>query len=63
LPVLSMLSGGRHLSPTELARRAKIEQPSTAQLLIRMRPRPVGQAVQPDLLTREAERRLPAGRR
>ena len=70
LPVLSMLSGGRQLSQTELARRAKVEQPSMAQLLIRMerdglirRERdPSDRRSSLITLTKEAERRLPAGR-
>ncbi len=70
LPVLSMLSGGRQLSQTELARRAKVEQPSMAQLLIRMErdglirrdPDPSDKRSSLVMLTEEAERRLPAGR-
>lgn len=36
LPVLSALSKGQSLSQTDLARRAKVEQPTMAQLLARM---------------------------
>lgn len=70
LPVLSMLSGGRQLSQIELARRAKVEQPSMAQLLTRMErdglirrvPDPSDRRSSLIMLTEEAERRLPAGR-
>jgi DNA-binding MarR family transcriptional regulator len=70
LPVLSMLSGGRQLSQIELARRAKVEQPSMAQLLARMErdglirrvPDPSDRRSSLVMLTEEAERRLPAGR-
>jgi MarR family transcriptional regulator for hemolysin len=70
LPVLSMLSGGRRLSQIELARRAKVEQPSMAQLLARMErdglirrvPDPTDRRSSLIMLTEEAERRLPAGR-
>ncbi len=70
LPVLSMLSGGRQLSQIELARRARVEQPSMAQLLTRMErdslirrvPDPSDRRSSLIMLTDEAERRLPAGR-
>jgi len=70
LPVLSMLSGGRRLSQIELARLAKVEQPSMAQLLARMErdglikrvPDPSDRRSSLIMLTDEAERRLPAGR-
>ncbi len=70
LPVLSMLSGGGSLSQTELARRAKVEQPSMAQLLARMErdglihrtPDPADRRSSLIALTPEAERRIPAGR-
>ena len=70
LPVLSMLRGGISLSQTELARRAKVEQPSMAQLLVRMErdglirrnPDPSDRRTSLITLTEEAERRLPAGR-
>jgi MarR family transcriptional regulator for hemolysin len=70
LPVLSMLSGGRQLSQVELARRAKVEQPSMAQLLARMErdglirrvPDPSDRRSSLIMLTEKAERRLPAGR-
>jgi MarR family transcriptional regulator for hemolysin len=70
LPVLSMLSGGVSLSQTELARRARVEQPSMAQLLARMErdglirrdPDPSDLRTSLITLTKEAERRAPAGR-
>ena len=70
LPVLSMLSGGAQLSQIELARRARVEQPSMAQLLVRMEregliqrdPDPSDRRSSLVSLTPEAERRLPAGR-
>jgi MarR family transcriptional regulator for hemolysin len=70
LPVLSMLRGGRQLSQIELARRARVEQPSMAQLLTRMErdgliqrvPDPSDRRSSLIMLTDEAERRLPAGR-
>lgn len=70
LPVLSMLSDGQRLSQMELARRAKVEQPSMAQLLARMErdglirrvPDPEDRRSSLVMLTEEAERRLPAGR-
>lgn len=70
LPVLFMLSGGQRLSQIELARRAKVEQPSMAQLLARMERDGLIQRV-PDpadgrssliMLSEEAKRRLPKGR-
>ncbi|WP_071000306.1 MarR family transcriptional regulator [Methylobacterium sp. C1] len=70
LPVLSMLRDGAQLSQIELARRAKVEQPSMAQLLSRMerdglvkrRSDPNDRRSSLISLTEEAERRLPAGR-
>lgn len=70
LPVLSMLRDGRQLPQAELARLAKVEQPSMAQLLGRMeRDGLIRRVPDPDdrrssliSLTEEAERRLPAGR-
>jgi MarR family transcriptional regulator for hemolysin len=70
LPVLSMLSGGRQLSQIELARLAKVEQPSMEQLLTRMErdglikrvPDPTDRRSSLIMLTAEAEWRLPAGR-
>ena len=70
LPVLSMLTNGVSLSQTELARRAGVEQPSMAQLLLRMErdglirrhPDPSDRRTSLITLTEEAERRLPAGR-
>jgi MarR family transcriptional regulator for hemolysin len=70
LPVLSMLSGGRQLSQIELARQARVEQPSMAQLLTRMErdglikrvPDPADRRSSLIMLTEEAARRLPAGR-
>ncbi|MGI4876394.1 MAG: MarR family winged helix-turn-helix transcriptional regulator [Janthinobacterium lividum] len=70
LPVLSMLSSGASLSQTELARRAKVEQPSMAQLLIRMErdaliqrePDPSDRRTSLITLTEEAKRRVPVGR-
>ena len=70
LPVLSMLRDGAKRSQTELARLAKVEQPSMAQLLARMErdglvrrePDPSDRRSSLISLTPEAERRLPAGR-
>ena len=36
LPVLGVLAGGRSLSQTDLARAARVEQPSMAETLARM---------------------------
>jgi len=71
LPVLSMLSGGLSLSQTELARRARVEQPSMAQLLVRMErdglirrePDPSDRRSSLITLTEAAQRRLPVGRK
>lgn len=70
LPVLSMLRHGAQLSQIELARWARVEQPSMAQLLARMErdglvkrmPDPNDRRSSLISLTEEAERRLPAGR-
>lgn len=70
LPVLAMLKDGGQLSQIELARQAKVEQPSMAQLLARMErdglvrrmPDPNDRRSSLVSLTEEAERRLPAGR-
>ncbi|WP_288587042.1 MarR family transcriptional regulator [uncultured Methylobacterium sp.] len=70
LPVLAMLKDGGRLSQIELARLAKVEQPSMAQLLVRMErdglvrriPDPTDRRSSLVSLTEEAERRLPAGR-
>ncbi|WP_419815767.1 MarR family winged helix-turn-helix transcriptional regulator [Glacieibacterium sp.] len=70
LPVLSMLSRGASLSQTELARRAKVEQPSMAQLLVRMErdgliqrePDPSDRRPSLITLTEKAKRRIPASR-
>lgn len=70
LPVLSALRDGGALSQTELARLAKVEQPTMAQLLTRMerdgvirrRPDPRDRRSSLVSLTDEARARLPAGR-
>lgn len=70
LPVLSALRDGEALSQTELARLAKVEQPTMAQLLTRMerdgvirrRPDPRDRRSSLVSLTDEARARLPAGR-
>ena len=70
LPVLSALRDGGALSQTELARLAKVEQPTMAQMLTRMerdgvirrRPDPLDRRSSLVSLTDEARARLPAGR-
>lgn len=70
LPVLSALRDGSRLSQTELARWAKVEQPSMAQLLARMErdgiirrePDPSDRRSSLIALTDEARAKLPAGR-
>ncbi len=70
LPVLNALKDGARYSQTELARGAKVEQPTMAQMLARMERDGVIQR-EPDprdgrsslvSLTKEALDRLPAGR-
>jgi DNA-binding MarR family transcriptional regulator len=70
LPVLTALKDGARLSQTELARWAKVEQPSMAQLLARMErdglvtraPDPGDRRSSLISLTDKAIERLPAGR-
>jgi MarR family transcriptional regulator for hemolysin len=70
LPVLSMLRGGERLSQAELAKTAKVEQPTMAQLLARMErdglirrePDPGDRRSSLVMLTDAARERLPAGR-
>lgn len=70
LPVLGALHGGEKRSQTDLARFAKVEQPTMAQLLARMeRDGLVSREPDPDdrrssliSLTPQARERLPAGR-
>lgn len=70
LPVLSMLRNGEQLSQTELAKAAKVEQPTMAQLLARMErdglirrePDPRDRRSSLVSLTDAARERLPAGR-
>ncbi len=70
LPVLTALKDGAKLSQTELARRAKVEQPTMAQLLSRMeRDGLIRRELDPAdrrsslvALTDAARARLPAGR-
>ena len=70
LPVLSMLHGGERLSQAELAKTAKVEQPTMAQLLARMErdglilrePDPDDRRSSLVSLTDAARERLPAGR-
>jgi len=70
LPVLTALKDGARLSQTELARWAKVEQPTMAQLLARMErdgiirrePDPKDRRSSLVALTDEALARLPAGR-
>jgi MarR family transcriptional regulator for hemolysin len=70
LPVLSMLRNGERLSQAELAKRAKVEQPTMAQLLARMErdglvhrePDPGDRRSSLVALTHVAHERLPAGR-
>lgn len=69
LPVLTALKDGARLSQTELARWAKVEQPSMAQLLARMErdglitraPDPGDRRSSLISLTDKAKERLPAG--
>ncbi|MGA0601303.1 MarR family winged helix-turn-helix transcriptional regulator [Caulobacter sp. KR2-114] len=70
LPVLTALKDGARLSQTELARWARVEQPTMAQLLARMQrdglirrePDPRDGRSSLVALTDEARARLPAGR-
>lgn len=70
LPVLSALAGRKQMSQIELARWAKVEQPSMAQLLTRMErdglvrrePDPTDRRSSMISLTKEAQARLPAAR-
>ncbi len=70
LPVLSMLSDGGRLAQRDLAARARIEQPTMAQLLARMdraglirrSPDPADGRSQLVSLTERARSRLPAAR-
>lgn len=70
LPVLTALRDGAALSQTELARWAKVEQPTMAQLLARMErdgiirrdPDPHDRRSSLVSLTDQARARLPAGR-
>jgi MarR family transcriptional regulator, transcriptional regulator for hemolysin len=70
LPVLTALKDGARLSQTELARWAKVEQPTMAQLLARMErdgivrrePDPKDRRSSLIALTDEARTKLPAGR-
>lgn len=70
LPVLSALTEGGRMSQTELARRAKVEQPTMAQMLARMErdgvihrdPDPADRRMSLVSLTKPALSRLPAGR-
>lgn len=70
LPVLTALKDGARLSQTELARWAKVEQPSMAQLLTRMErdglviriPDPGDRRSSLISLTNKAQEKLPAGR-
>lgn len=70
LPVLTALKDGARLSQTELARWARVEQPSMAQLLARMErdglvkraPDPGDRRSSLISLTDKAIERLPAGR-
>ncbi|MBO1326574.1 MarR family transcriptional regulator [Acetobacter sp. TBRC 12305] len=70
LPVLAALKDGAALSQTELARMAKVEQPTMAQMLTRMErdgliaraPDPRDRRASLISLTPEALARLPAGR-
>jgi MarR family transcriptional regulator for hemolysin len=70
LPVLIALKGGARMSQTELARCAKVEQPTMAQMLARMErgglirrePDPDDKRSSLVSLTDEARERLPAGR-
>jgi MarR family transcriptional regulator for hemolysin len=70
LPVLTALKDGACMSQTELARWAKVEQPTMAQMLARMErdgivrrePNPRDRRGSLVSLTKKARSRLPAGR-
>jgi MarR family transcriptional regulator, transcriptional regulator for hemolysin len=70
LPVLAALQDGERLSQTDLARWAKVEQPTMAQMLARMErdkiirrePDPKDRRGSLVFLTEEARSRIPAGR-
>jgi MarR family transcriptional regulator for hemolysin len=70
LPVLTALKDGARLSQTDLARWAKVEQPTMAQMLARMErdgiirrePDPADRRSSVISLTKQARSRLPAGR-
>jgi MarR family transcriptional regulator, transcriptional regulator for hemolysin len=70
LPVLTALKDGARMSQTELARWAKVEQPTMAQMLARMeRDGIIRREADPNdrrgslvSLTKQARSRLPAGR-
>ncbi len=70
LPVLAALKDGAALSQTELARRARVEQPTMAQMIARMErdgivrraPDPADKRSSLIALTEAARARLPAGR-
>jgi MarR family transcriptional regulator for hemolysin len=70
LPVLTALKDGARMSQTDLARYAKVEQPTMAQMLSRMeRDRVIHREPDPNdrrgshvSLTKQARNRLPAGR-
>ena len=71
LPVLSALADGKRMSQSELARWAKVEQPSMAQLLTRLErdgwvqreSDPTDRRSSLISLTEKAHKQLPAGRR
>ena len=70
LPVLTALKDGSQMSQTDLARWAKVEQPTMAQMLARMErdgiirrePDPSDRRSSLVSLTKQARARLPAGR-
>jgi MarR family transcriptional regulator for hemolysin len=70
LPVLTALKDGLRMSQTDLARWARVEQPTMAQMLARMErdgiirrePDPADRRSSLVSLTRQARARLPAGR-
>jgi MarR family transcriptional regulator, transcriptional regulator for hemolysin len=70
LPVLTALEDGARMSQTDLARWARVEQPTMAQMLARMErdgiirrePDPADRRSSLVSLTRQARARLPAGR-
>ena len=70
LPVLTALKDGARMSQTDLARWARVEQPTMAQMLARMErdgiirrePDPADRRSSLVSLTRQARARLPAGR-